>query len=121
MKVISKILVVVLILAFAGCANMSKKEECIMKSTIAGAVFGGGAGAAAGKPALIVGAVRPDGTAMAGRLPGSDGHGGLRAIPAANPGSPTSVRGRLPGGIQVPELARGPGANRGRGPARTVA
>ena len=50
MKVISKILVVVLILAFAGCANMSKKEECIMKSSIAGAVFGGGAGAAAGKP-----------------------------------------------------------------------
>ena len=50
MKVISKILVVVLILAFAGCANMTKKEECIMKSSIAGAVFGGGAGAAAGKP-----------------------------------------------------------------------
>jgi len=50
MKVTSKILVVVLIFAFAGCANMSKKQECIMKSTIAGAVFGGGAGAAAGKP-----------------------------------------------------------------------
>ena len=50
MKVTSKILVVVLILVFAGCANMSQKKACIVKSTIAGAVFGGGAGAAAGKP-----------------------------------------------------------------------
>ena len=51
MKVTSKILAVVLILVFAGCANMSaEKKSCVIKSTIAGAVFGGGAGAAAGKP-----------------------------------------------------------------------
>jgi OOP family OmpA-OmpF porin len=50
MKVTSKILVLVLIFAFAGCANMSKKQACIVKSSIAGAVFGGGAGAAAGDP-----------------------------------------------------------------------
>jgi OOP family OmpA-OmpF porin len=51
MKVMNKILVLVLILVFAGCANMSaEKKSCVIKSTIAGAVFGGGAGAAAGKP-----------------------------------------------------------------------
>jgi OOP family OmpA-OmpF porin len=51
MKVTSKILVLALILVFAGCANMSEQRKgCIVKSTIAGAVFGGGAGAAAGKP-----------------------------------------------------------------------
>lgn len=51
MKLTSKVLAVVLILVFAGCANMSaEKKSCVIKSTIAGAVFGGGAGAAAGKP-----------------------------------------------------------------------
>ena len=51
MKVTSKILVLVLIVVFAGCANMSEqRKKCVVKSTIAGAVFGGAAGAAAGEP-----------------------------------------------------------------------
>jgi OOP family OmpA-OmpF porin len=48
MKVTSKILVLILIFAFAGCSSMSKRTKCIGTSALAGAAIGAGAGAAVG-------------------------------------------------------------------------
>jgi OOP family OmpA-OmpF porin len=48
MKVTSKILVLILIVVFAGCSAMSKRTKCIGTSALAGAAIGAGAGAAVG-------------------------------------------------------------------------
>jgi OOP family OmpA-OmpF porin len=48
MKVTSKILVLILIVVFAGCASMSKRAKCISKGALAGAAIGAGVGAAVG-------------------------------------------------------------------------
>ena len=48
MKVTSKILVLILILVFAGCSSMSKRTKCIGTSALAGAAILAGVGAAVG-------------------------------------------------------------------------
>jgi len=48
MKAIPHILLSVLLLVSAGCANMSKRTKCVLASAAAGAVVGGGAGVAIG-------------------------------------------------------------------------
>lgn len=48
MKATPHILLSVLLLVSAGCANMSKRTKCVIASAAAGAVVGGGAGVAIG-------------------------------------------------------------------------
>ena len=48
MKVTSKILVLILILVFAGCSSISQRTKCIGTSALAGAAIGAGVGAAVG-------------------------------------------------------------------------
>jgi len=48
MKSTTSILLLVFLIASAGCANMSQRTKCICKSATAGALVGPGAGAAAG-------------------------------------------------------------------------
>ena len=48
MKSTTSILLLVFLMVSAGCANMSQRTKCIVKSATAGALVGAGAGAAAG-------------------------------------------------------------------------
>ncbi len=60
MKKISYVTLFVFLLVSAGCANMSQKTKCVMKTAATGAVVGAGGGAAPTVMAVIGGRQQSD-------------------------------------------------------------